>query len=114
MRIAVPATGLLLLIAACGGGDSPFDVEGPTPTALGVSQAPIATNTPAPSGCAPTEYEVKDGDLLGAIAFEHGVTVEAIAEASNLADADTLSIGQKLMIPCAPPTPIPSAAPSST
>ncbi|MEX0682684.1 MAG: LysM peptidoglycan-binding domain-containing protein [Dehalococcoidia bacterium] len=113
MRIAAPATGILLFIAACGGGDSPFDADDPTATALSASQSPRDTATPTPSACA-TEYEVKDGDTLLDIALTHDVTIEAIVDASNLPDANTLSIGQKLMIPCAQPTPSPTATSTAT
>jgi len=42
---------------------------------------------------------VQEGDTLSAIAGEFGVTVDAIAEASGLADVDTLEVGQRLVIP---------------
>jgi len=102
MRILVPIAGALLALAACGDGDSPFDDDPTaTPTVGSVSQSPRPTAaTPTPSGCATTEYEVQDGDVLGAIAERFGVTTDAIAEASNLANPDVLAIGDKLTIPC--------------
>ncbi|HUF53600.1 MAG TPA: LysM peptidoglycan-binding domain-containing protein [Dehalococcoidia bacterium] len=111
MRIAVPAIALLLLVAACGDGDSPFAFE-PTPTVGSVSQSPIAqpTSTPAPSGCQPTDYTVAEGDTLLGIAIAHDTTVEAIIAASQLEDPDVLSIGQALKIPCAEATGSPTEA----
>jgi LysM repeat protein len=113
--LIAPAAGFLFIAAACGGGDSPFDLDDPTPspTALGVSQAPVQA-TPSATGeaCSQAEYEVQDGDVLGAIAVEFDVTVDAIVEANDLPDADTLALGQKLTIPCAEATP--TATPSAT
>ncbi len=45
-----------------------------------------------------TEYRVKKGDTLGAIARRHGVTVKQIMTWNNLKSANRLSIGQRLRI----------------
>jgi nucleoid-associated protein YgaU len=47
----------------------------------------------------PTSYTVAEGDTLLDIAFKFGSTVEAIRLASNLKNADMLSIGQELVVP---------------
>ncbi|HEY5641021.1 MAG TPA: LysM domain-containing protein [Dehalococcoidia bacterium] len=100
MRFLIPLACALLGLAACGGGDSPFD-RTPSPTTLGATQTPLAgTPTATPADCEPTDYEVQDGDTLAALAETYGVTIEAIAEASNLDDPDVLAIGDPLTIPC--------------
>jgi surface antigen len=44
-------------------------------------------------------YSVLDGDTVSAIAEHFGVTVDTIRWANNLSDVDTLSLGQKLLVP---------------
>lgn len=44
-------------------------------------------------------HVVQPGDNLGAIAQDYGVTVEAIARANQLADANSLQVGQVLLVP---------------
>jgi len=44
-------------------------------------------------------YIVKKGDTLGAIAARFGTTVRKICDYNNLPNANTLSIGQKLIMP---------------
>jgi LysM repeat protein len=115
MRLLIPMVGALFALAACGGGDSPF---APTPSPSTVSSpsqtpgtgTPGTTGTPttSPSECEPTDYEVVDGDTLAALAETFGVTIDAIAEASDLEDPDVLAIGDPLTIPC------PTEAPEET
>ncbi|MCH7485293.1 MAG: LysM peptidoglycan-binding domain-containing protein [Chloroflexi bacterium] len=112
MRLLIPMAGALFALAACGGGDSPFVVT-PSPTVSGTDPAPLAgTDTATPtattSECEPTDYEVRDGDTLTALADTFGVTIDAIAEASDLEDPDVLAIGDPLTIPC------PTEAPEET
>ncbi len=111
MRFLIPMAGVLLALGACGGGDSPFD-NTPSPTARAASQTPFAeTPTPTtPSECEPTAYEVSDGDTLAALAETFGVTIDAIAEASELEDPNVLAIGDPLTIPC--PTEAPEETPA--
>jgi LysM repeat protein len=54
--------------------------------------------TSAPSGASKT-YTVKAGDTLVEIATRHGVTVQALQQANNLANADQIFTGQILKIP---------------
>ena len=44
-------------------------------------------------------YVVQPGDTLGLIASNHGVSVEALAEANGLTDVNYLFVGQELQIP---------------
>ena len=44
-------------------------------------------------------YTVQDGDTVSAIADKFGVTVDTIRWANNLSDVDTLSLGEKLLVP---------------
>jgi surface antigen len=48
---------------------------------------------------APFVYTVKDGDVLGAIADANGLRIDTLRQTNNLADVDSLSIGQQLLIP---------------
>jgi LysM repeat protein len=65
----------------------------PTETAL-----PSSTPTATP---VPTLYEVVEGDTLGVISEKFEVSVVALMAANNLTDADTLTVGQQLVIPSA-------------
>jgi LysM repeat protein len=66
------------------------DAEPVTPT-------PGPTQTPVPSGF--ESYTVKSGDTLFSIARLYGTTVQAIVDANNLSNPDSLSIGDVLLIP---------------
>jgi murein DD-endopeptidase MepM/ murein hydrolase activator NlpD len=74
------------------------------------SDQPVLTPTPdaphpIPGARTDTEiYVVQVGDTLGQIASRFGVTVDVIAEASNLTDINILSVGQELVVP--PPDPV--------
>ena len=46
-----------------------------------------------------TTHMVQPGETLASIAKQYGVTVEAIVEASDLADPDVIEVGQGLTIP---------------
>ncbi|MCP4603848.1 MAG: LysM peptidoglycan-binding domain-containing protein [Proteobacteria bacterium] len=45
------------------------------------------------------EYEVKNGDTLGAIALSQGIDLPRLMEANGIEDADLLYAGQKLRLP---------------
>jgi LysM repeat protein len=79
--------------------------------------------TPVPSPTLPPEavptlppvtYTVKTGDTLSGIADLFGVTVDDIVRANNIADPNSLALGQVLIIPGRVPTPAPTIAPSGT
>lgn len=78
----------------------PGDSASTTPTTISemvLTPSPSPTATPAPAE--PVTYTVQAGDTLSAIAQEHEVSLEALAEANALADPDVLKIGQVLVIP---------------
>jgi surface antigen len=60
-----------------------------------------------PAGLGPTAqshrdvitYVVQDGDVLGAIGERYGLRLDTLKQTNNLADVDTLSLGQELLIP---------------
>ena len=60
----------------------------------------------------PGTYVVQAGDTLYSIARRHGVKVEALVAANQLADEDVIREGQALTIPGAPATPTPAAPPA--
>jgi LysM repeat protein len=93
------------------GGDSPLDLiptNTPQPTAVasqptqalpaGASATAAPSQTAGPTG-GQQEYTVQDGDTLGAIAVQFGVTVDAIVEANNIADPNLIVPGESLIIP---------------
>lgn len=67
--------------------------EGGTATATRLARStPGATPTPE-------SYIVEEGDTLGAIAAQFGVSVEAIQAANGIDDPTKLQVGQELIIP---------------
>ena len=83
----------------------------PTPSPEATpSLLPTAAPTSTPT---PIIYVVKAGDTLGQIAAKHNVSVEAIAAANNIKDANLIQVGQKLTIPKEAAT-IPEPTPVST
>ncbi len=70
--------------------------------------APVLTPTPAPTPmptAAPAQrvHVVEQGDTLLYLAVKYKTTAEAIARANKMSNLDTLSIGQKLVIPPSAP-----------
>ena len=68
--------------------------------------APIDENAPQGAGAITTEirvlqpnYTVARGDTLGIIARRHGTNVDALASINNLENRNSLSVGQKRIIP---------------
>jgi LysM repeat protein len=73
--------------------------RGPAPTPV-----PVLTPTPAPTPmptAAPAQriHVVEQGDTLLYLGVKYRTTADAIARANKMTDMDTLSIGQKLIIP---------------
>lgn len=70
-----------------------------------------ASVTPAPVSITPSPtnflYTVKEGDTLGAIADEFGVSVESLMQANSITDPADLHVGDVLIIPGAAATPRP-------
>lgn len=80
------------------------------PSFFGATSQIQTTPTPDPARILPTprqdadEYIVQFGDTLGDIALRYGISVQALMQANNIADANTLVVGQALIIPA--PNPI--------
>ena len=76
---------------------TPIPTETPTPVATPtpvITPAPTAAPTPPPA----QTYIVQEGDTLSAIATRFGTSVSALVDANNLANADDIVIGQRLII----------------
>lgn len=75
-------------------------VATPGPTAS-KTPTPAATARPSGTASAGQTYEVKSGDLAGAIAARFGITLEQLAAANNrsVASLDQLQVGDQLVIP---------------
>jgi LysM repeat protein len=73
-----------------------------TPTPSRTPVASPSSEAPASPGSTPTIHTVAPGETLTAIARRYGVTVAAIVEANDLANPNSISVGQKLTIPPKP------------
>lgn len=98
------------------GTPTPAPVASPLPAPAAQSSPPpflVPSPSPSPSPSLPPPQQrihtVEGGDTLNRIAQRYGVTVEAIMQANNFTDRNRiLRIGEKLIIPDAPPgSPIP-------
>jgi len=77
--------------------------------APGTASVP-ATSTPAPMtppSTTPSTHEVQTGETLSGIAWQYGITVEALMQANGLT-SELIQVGQKLQIPAT------EAAPTAT
>jgi LysM repeat protein len=82
----------------------------PLPTLSGTATA-RAVSTPQTPTPAPVMHVVAAGDTLLDIALRYDVELEALQAANELADPDTLDVGQELLIPGVfQPTPLPPSA----
>ncbi len=104
----------LLTLTACGkvATPTPTSVASPTPTAVPVVVStptmrptltlpptlPAATATPTLTPT-PVIHIVQEGEVLGAIAYQYGVSVQAIQAANGLENPQYLRVGQELIIP---------------
>jgi LysM repeat protein len=90
----------VLALAACAGNAAQDPVVDDTTVASdaaapGASGATVASKPPAEVPF----YTVVQGDTIGKIATKLGVTAQLIVDANGLANANKISIGQKLRIP---------------
>lgn len=89
-----------------------------TPTDVPAT-ATIAASEGGGEASAPTvTYRVQSGDTLSTISARYGVSVDALASANDIADANTIQVGQTLVIPdsaaAAAQAQAPPAAPTPT
>ncbi|MDX2141040.1 MAG: LysM peptidoglycan-binding domain-containing protein [Chloroflexota bacterium] len=86
-------------------GSTPAVSGAGTPGIVIATTAPISGATPAPFGTpAPaggTTYTVQPGDTLFSIAQRFNTTIDAIIEANDLDNPNSLDVGQQLIIPAA-------------
>lgn len=126
---------LVMLVAASCTRDRP--AADATPTADAAVETPASTPTPSTSGgepevtAAPTateaeeeaadaaasdqpqdrsEYEVQSGDTLFSVAQKFSTSPQVIRELNFLV-GDIIQVGQRLIVPIIPPTPVPTPAP---
>jgi hypothetical protein len=78
---------------------TPTAAPRPSPPAVAAPETTASAPEPAPEPTRPSTYVVEPGDSLGGIARELGTTIDALMAANNLDDADTLYIGQELVVP---------------
>jgi LysM repeat protein len=81
-----------------------------TPVPATPSDTPTPTVTPTP-----IIYVIKQGDILGTIARQFGVSVQDLQDVNGITDPRRLRIGQELIIPPqefeGEPTPVPTPTP---
>ncbi len=75
------------------------DLPGIFPTTESAGQTPSPSPTVAATATPVLTYTVQAGDTLSAIAQEHSVSIEALAEVNNLVNPDVLQVGQVVVIP---------------
>lgn len=99
---------LALVATGCGGGDesAPESSAAPSeetsaPAAAEGSEAaePQDSGNGDGGGGGEQTYVVESGDTLSAIAQRFDTTVEAIVEANDIADPDSIDIGDEFVIP---------------
>ena len=88
-----------LLLSGCAGSVLDTPSENPIPTTTPeVTIAPVVTPTTVPPA-APRVYIVASGDTLSGIADRFGTTAADIIELNDMADPDSLAIGDELLVP---------------
>ncbi len=98
---------LAMSVAACGGGggttseDRPMGVDSDG-AATATVEIPVFTPLPTPTPTSTPEafiYVVREGDTLGSIASEFGITWQEIDAVNELENPNVLNIGQQIEIP---------------
>jgi len=74
-------------------------VATPVPAAAPSPATEAAAEPAAESSSEPTYYTVEPGDSLGSIARDYDTTIDALMQANGIEDADTLIVGQRLIVP---------------
>jgi dienelactone hydrolase/LysM repeat protein len=107
---------------------TPVPTETQPATATPVPPSPTPTDVPATATVArsagggeasaqPATYRVQAGDTLSTIAARYGVSLAALTSANDIADPNSIRVGQMLVIPdssSAAQLEAPSAAPTAT
>lgn len=112
----VPATETAV-VAAITASAQPTGTATPTATPVIYIQSETAVaQAAAPVGSpTPIIYVVQTGDTLNKIAQKYGIPVQDIATLNNIYNANSIAVGQELLIPTpAPGTIVPTVAPAST
>jgi len=99
LGVASALTGLLLITACGGSGES----EESSPTA---TSTPFIS-TPSPAALA-FQYEVQEGDSVYGLAVRFDTTAEEIVALNKMSSPDELTIGDIILIPGEPPPDLPS------
>ncbi len=91
---------IALCVVGCSGGESaapaPSEQASSEPTEAAASETEAAQPSRPDR---PRSYRVQEGDTLSAIAVRFDTTVDALVEANDLDDPDSLTLGQRLSIP---------------
>ena len=92
---------------------APTPTPGPSPT-LRPGETPKPTDVAIPTATLPPQlvYEVRPGDVCGIIAERFPITVRQIIAQNKLDEDCSISIGQKLTLNFATPTPASTATPA--
>lgn len=83
----------ILLLNACAGSRAPAPLNG---------RGPVMLKDSANRQDNPGSYTVKRGDTLFGIAFRYGMDVRELARLNNIADPNTIFVGQELRLSTAP------------
>lgn len=106
-QVLVMVLMLAVLGAACGGGGGTSSEERPLGAdsdelVTATVEIPVPTPPPTPTPTSTPEafiYVVREGDTLGSVAAEFGITWQQIDAVNELENPNVLSIGQELEIP---------------
>lgn len=72
-----------------------------SPTALAIASPTAGANVHSEASPEPLSYTVQEGDTLGAIAHDYGISLEDLMAANGIVDPNVLHVGQTLIIPVA-------------